>query len=615
MAIAGDVLLRRSSVQMDPVPDDDLRSAATSGVRASTSSVRSWFRATALFIGAIGVVSWAANAAAPFQQLAPGLPGIFRGTATWGDADGDGRLDILLTGNTDDFGRIARIYHGDGDGSFTDTGALFTGVVRGAVAWGDYDRDGDLDLLLTGDTGAGKIARVYRNDGGGKFTDIAAGLQGVFNGSVAWGDYDRDGDLDILLTGSTGTSRISRIYRNDGGKFTDIGAGLMRVDDSAVAWGDLDGDGYPDIVLTGNSDGGRVAFVYHNNQGDGTFTETDPGLTGVDLGAVACADLDGDGDLDILSTGNTATGPVSKIYRNDGGGKFTGLDAGLRGVCQGSVSWGDFDNDGDPDLVVSGNTSNTGAELVTTVYRNDGDGKFTDIQADLPGLRFCGAAWGDHDRDGDLDLLLAGVGQVSWMSTVFRNDGAAKNTPPSIPTALSAKSGAGVTTLTWAAASDDQTPAAGLGYDLRVGTSAGAGDVLSVATTAAGVPLLPGTGNVPSGTKAVLRLPAGRYHASVRSVDPAFAVSAFSADLIFEVGGPTTAPVVTGQRILSGGGFQIEFTGDAPGYSVIAAEDPSLPSTAWTKLGEATVTAPGRWQFTDLGAVVGHVRFYRVFFR
>ncbi len=596
-----------------------MESVFPSGPPAASGHVRAVFRGVARADGIIvlaasmgfGVVS----AASPFTDIAPGLPGIFRGTPTWGDADGDGRLDILLTGNTDDFGRIARIYHGNGDGSFTDSGALFTGVVRGAVAWGDHDRDGDLDLLITGDTGAGKIARVYRNDGGGKFTDIAAGLQGVFNGSVAWGDFDRDGDLDILLTGSTGTSRISRIYRNDGGKFTDIGAGLMRVDDSAVAWGDLDGDGYPDILLTGNSDGGRVAFIYHNNQGDGTFTETDPGLTGVDLGAVACADLDGDGDLDILLTGNTATGPVSKIYRNDGGVRFTELATGLRGVCQGSVSCGDFDNDGDPDLVVSGNTINTGAELVTTVYRNDGDGRFTDIQADLPGVRFCGAAWGDPDRDGDLDLLLAGVGQVSWMATEFRNDGAAKNTLPSIPTGLSAMSEGGVTTLSWAAASDGQTPSAGLGYDLRVGTSAGAGDVVTAATTAAGEALLPGTGNVPSGAKAVLRLPAGRYHASVRSVDMAFAVSAFSSDFVFEVGAQTTPPLFTGQRILSGGGFQIEFVGDAPGYSVIATEDPSSPSTAWTTLGDATGTAPGRWQFTDLGAVGGRVRFYRVLSR
>ncbi len=91
------------------------------------------------------------------------------------------------------------------------------------MAWGDYDNDGDLDILLAGSTGSDSaISRIYRNDGG-TFTDIEAGLPGVFSGSVAWGDYDNDGDLDLLLTTSGIGIGTSGLYRNDGGRLPSRG--------------------------------------------------------------------------------------------------------------------------------------------------------------------------------------------------------------------------------------------------------------------------------------------------------------------------------------------------------------------------------------------------------
>jgi len=101
-----------------------------------------------------------------------------------------------------------------------------TGAYRGAAAWGDYDNDGDLDLLLTGFMNPGLISKIYRNNGG-SFNDIGAGLPSVQNGAVAWGDYDNDGDLDLLLTGDTGSAPISKVYRNDGGSFIDLNAALI----------------------------------------------------------------------------------------------------------------------------------------------------------------------------------------------------------------------------------------------------------------------------------------------------------------------------------------------------------------------------------------------------
>ncbi len=112
-------------------------------------------------------------------------------------------------------GCVSKVYRNDGLRSFTDIGADLTGVHASSVAWGDYDNDGDLDILLTGDSISGGLSSVYRNDGGGTFTDIRAALTGVLFGSVAWGDYDNDGDLDILFTGSRVINRFQAISEQE----------------------------------------------------------------------------------------------------------------------------------------------------------------------------------------------------------------------------------------------------------------------------------------------------------------------------------------------------------------------------------------------------------------
>src|SRR6266545_3516021 len=231
-----------------------------------------------------------------FADINAGLPAVSASSVAWGDYDNDGRLDILLTGYSSSLGNIARVYHNDGGGSFTAINAGLPGVYQGSVAWGDYDNDGKLDILLSGYSSAyGNIARVYHNDGGGSFSDVNAGLPGVNNSSVAWGDYDNDGQLDILISGPfSGYAESTRIYHNNGnGTFTDINAGLPGVDAGSVAWGDDDNDGQLDILLIGN----YTARVYRND-GNGSFSDVDAGLPSINIGSAAWGDYDNDGKLD-----------------------------------------------------------------------------------------------------------------------------------------------------------------------------------------------------------------------------------------------------------------------------------------------------------------------------
>jgi hypothetical protein len=350
-----------------------------------------------------------------FADIGAALPAVQYSAVAWGDYDNDGDLDILLTGSP---GGVSRVYRNDGGGAFTDISAGLMSLDGGSVAWGDYDNDGDLDILLTGHPG---VSKLYRNDGG-VFTDISAALTGVYSSSVAWGDYDNDGDLDILLTGDTGSTQVSKVYRNDaaGSAFTDVGAGLTAVDSSSVAWGDYDNDGDLDILLTGYTGSTQVSKVYRND-GGGTFTDISAALTGVRISSVAWGDYDNDGDLDILLTGWDGGGQVSKVYRNDGtpaSPEFTDIAAVLTGVYGGSVAWGDYDSDGDLDILLTG----VGAESsVSKVYRNDTPAGFTDIGAGLTDVSWGSAAWGDVDNDDDLDILLTGNYGDWAVSKVYRN--------------------------------------------------------------------------------------------------------------------------------------------------------------------------------------------------
>ena len=311
------------------------------------------------------------NGDGTFLDINAQLPGVSSGRAVWGDFNNDGYPDILIVGNDANFQPIAKVFRNNGDRTFTDINAGLTGVAYGSASWGDYNGDGFLDILLTGyNANFESVAIVYRNNQNGTFLNIGAALTGVSSSSAAWGDFNGDGRQDILLSGWDGSQLVSKVYRFDGGfTFTDIGAGLTGLDYSSVAWADFDGNGKLDILMTGfDDDFNAVTLIYRNN-GDGTFTETSAELTGVGDGSVAVADFDRDGRLDILLTGaNNNFEPVSLLYRNNGDGTFAAVDAGLTGVSQGSAAWGDFNKNGSPDLLLAGWSGNG---PVTKLYRND----------------------------------------------------------------------------------------------------------------------------------------------------------------------------------------------------------------------------------------------------
>ncbi|MBI4547465.1 MAG: VCBS repeat-containing protein, partial [Ignavibacteriae bacterium] len=483
-----------------------------------------------------------------FTEVALSLPGCE--TALWADYDNDGDLDLLLVGGFDSTTMYpSRIYRND-YGTFIDIGASLSSGNR--AAWGDYDNDGDLDIVVSGPTGlnnSNPVTKIYRNDNG-TFVDINAPLLGVV-GTVAWADYDNDDDLDLFVTGSidNGYTYSGKLYRNDNGSFVDIGAGLPGMWASSVAWGDYDNDGDLDVLLSGWGYGGTINKIFRNDgplaNGGWIFTDILVDLYPIANNDVAWGDYDSDGDLDIAYTGTTyGYSAVFKIYRNDGGTNFVDINASLQQLGVGAVAWGDHDNDGDLDLAISGSTDFFGANPTTKIYRND-NGIFVDLQVSVTGTWHNSLSWGDYDNDGDLDILMGGLTSTTppynFITKIYRNNlgsnSFTSNTVPTAPTDLSTSVSGNAVTLNWNRSTDNQTSQNGLTYNLRIGTSHGGVQEMSpMANVSTGYRKIVQLGNTyHRNSWTIKNLPPGAYYWSVQAIDGAFAGSVFAQEGSFSI--------------------------------------------------------------------------------
>ncbi|MBI1922933.1 VCBS repeat-containing protein [Candidatus Poribacteria bacterium] len=246
------------------------------------------------------------------------------------DYDSDGLLDIYIAkwGSTTPFPNF--LYRNEGNFRFKEIAAqagLDKPEFAQGLALGDYDNDGDLDIFIASPGPGGEpqgIDVLYRNEGGGAFSDVAqqAGVQRKSNSVYGffW-DYDNDGDLDLFVQDLhfTDADAFNTLYRNNGdGTFTDVTlqAGIVPIDQTSwgAYYGDYDNDGWLDLCITYEN---TPTLLYHNN-GDGAFTEVskETGIGGINSGAVNFVDYDNDGNLDIFT--GRRIGFKESFYRNDG---------------------------------------------------------------------------------------------------------------------------------------------------------------------------------------------------------------------------------------------------------------------------------------------------------
>jgi hypothetical protein len=371
----------------------------------------------------------------------------------WGDYDDDGFIDLIVAnwgGSGIKGGGF--LYHNNRDGTFTriTPGPPVNNTVWfQSATWGDYDNDGFLDLYVTAWDDSHDLPNfLYHNNGNGTFTLVTnIALAHQVQGSLAavWGDFDNDGWLDLFVANgysrTDGQSSDNLLYQNDGqGDFKRISFGTkpFGADYSfSAAWGDFDNDGFLDLAVSqGALPASQRSLLYHNNR-NGTLTLLTNSAVSADvLNGEGCAwgDYDNDGWLD-LCIGNFY-GENNSLFHNNRDGTFTKITNSIVAIDGGTtkgVAWGDYDNDGWLDLFVSNlgpfdprTYQNLGKEA-NFLYHNNGDGTFTKITSGslVNELGNCGgAAWGDYDNDGFLDLFVAnGFFVTSANNLLYRNNG------------------------------------------------------------------------------------------------------------------------------------------------------------------------------------------------
>lgn len=291
------------------------------------------------------------HAGASFSDSGAALLQSAFGMVAWADADSDGRLDLLVS----DAEQGARLYRNTGSG-FADLGLTLPGSPRGGTAWGDFDNDGRLDLAIC----SGRVLRFYRSTGPG-FDPLEQSFAGPLEASLAWGDATGDGLLDLaVVSSSLYHSPSVCLYLNQGDDtFVPTEGGLPALQQGSVAWGDVDADGLLDLALSGAAGASRTAV--YRSLGNGSFTPLAGTLLGVRSGAVVWGDADNDGHPDLLVTGReddsyglTQGYPNrSRLYRWTPDGM---LDcwAALREVSSGFAGMADVEGDGDLDLLLAG---------------------------------------------------------------------------------------------------------------------------------------------------------------------------------------------------------------------------------------------------------------------
>ncbi len=505
---------------------------------------------TVLLIGLL-VLLYQNILAQSFSEVAntPIIP-VIGSNHQWGDYDNDGDLDLLISGKTTKTSGLTVLYENLGNDSFQIDSSIYFLESR-RVYWADFNNDGWLDILMS----SGGNSKLFRNNQGGGFSDAS---DFTINCDYAkCGDYNNDGLIDIATSNyASGSFRII-IYRNAGSysfakqdSIEILGGGNGSID-----WGDYNNDSYPDLIVCGRQNGTRGrSYIYKNVKGR-DFVKVDYDLPKTVESDSKWFDANGDGKLDLFLFGREPFNSLrGKIYKNNGNDNFTLVQSNMGlTICKTSI--GDFNNDGDPDIIMQGSTTSmsghSGSHTPLTRFikgiQGPGSVYFVNQAHTFPNVYSGDLDLGDYDNDGDLDFILTGssttYGNPATNPTpqgkLYKNTDTIQNNPPSTPGGLSVVSSNGNTTLKWNASTDDHATSASLSYNIILGTSSNPTSIYASNSTTNGTRKIVQIGNAGLDTTMEINMAhlsfGTTYYAKVQAIDYSYKGSAFSSSVVVPV--------------------------------------------------------------------------------
>ncbi len=478
-----------------------------------------------------------------FTNVTPmNMEPLNRGDFAVGDYNNDQKLDIINSGAIQALGLTkgaTNIYKSNGAFSFDLLqDQVLDSVFQSANIWGDFNNDGLLDIVISGWLNGPLSTSMYFNDGNGQFVqNQQMDFEDLGYGDLAMGDLDNDGDLDLVNVGFASTgARKSIIYiNNSDSTFNILDNVLIGLDVGSVALADYDLDGDLDILISGST--GSIineideAFTLLYQNTDGQFEVTNE-FEPIKNGKANWIDYNVDGSPDIILSGYNGTEVVSKLYLNDGNeeASFSESDLIFDALAPAAIAVGDLNSDGYPDMIHSSSGS------VVNVYINDQNNGFNKLAGhNLNGSFEGNIELADLDNDFDLDVMLSGT----TTSSIYRNNISAVNSKPNAPTNLQVTDdNMNSLTFTWDTATDAETPSAALSYNYFLVFD---GDTLVFPNSHTnGSRKIQNLGNALSGMAIINHRSPGSYTLGVQTIDQTLNASGF-ATLEFQINHP---PVV-----------------------------------------------------------------------